>query len=111
MPTPNRPLSQNKYTLQNMGNSSFDEDYGINAVEVLNFDPNGVSSGVGGMLRAYPANPLNLKPYDYASRAITNSTTITWTFKSGGSSGAVTNTLVIVYTDATLETISNVTKA
>lgn len=38
MPTPNRPLSQNKYTEQNMGNTSFDEDFGVNAVETLGFD-------------------------------------------------------------------------
>lgn len=38
MATPNRPLSQNKYTEQNMGNTSFDEDFGVNAVETLGYD-------------------------------------------------------------------------
>lgn len=38
MPTPNRPLSQNKYTPQNMENSSFDEDFGVNATEQLGYD-------------------------------------------------------------------------
>jgi len=38
MPTPNRPLSQNKYTEQNMANTSFDEDFGISATEQLGYD-------------------------------------------------------------------------
>ena len=36
--TPNRPLSQNKYSEQNMGNTSFDEDFGVNTFEALGFD-------------------------------------------------------------------------
>ena len=43
MAVPNRPLSQNKYTDQNMNNTSFDEDYGVNAVEIVGED---VSAGV-----------------------------------------------------------------
>lgn len=35
---PNRPLSQNKYPEQYMGNTSFDEDFGVNTVETLDFD-------------------------------------------------------------------------
>ena len=38
MATPNRPLSQNKYPEQYMGNTSFDEDFAVNAVETLGFD-------------------------------------------------------------------------
>ncbi len=38
MATPNRPASQNKYTEQNMGNTSFDEDFGVNAVEIIGYD-------------------------------------------------------------------------
>jgi hypothetical protein len=38
MATPNRPLSQNKYTEQNMGNTSFDEEFSVNAVENLGYD-------------------------------------------------------------------------
>lgn len=52
---------------------------------------------------------LSLKPYDYVSRTI-NSATETWTFKTGGAGGTTTNTVVIVYTDTSLETISTVTK-
>ena len=111
MAVPNRPLSQNKYSEQYMGNTSFDEDFGVNAVEMLVYDPNGVSSGVAGLLRAYPANALNLKPYDYVSMALSGGdTTETYTFKSGGSSGATTNTVVIVYTDSTRAVLSSVTK-
>mgnify|MGYP003395563527 CR=1 FL=1 len=105
MATPiTRPASQNKYTPQNMGNTSFDEDYGVNAVETLVFDPT-----TPALLRAYPASALNLKPFDYVSRGLVSATE-TWTFKSGGSGGTTTNTVVIVYTDATLATISTVTK-
>jgi len=38
MATPNRPASQNKYPEQYMQNTSFDEDFGVNAVETLGFD-------------------------------------------------------------------------
>lgn len=38
MATPNRPPAQNKYPEQYMGNSSFDEDFGVNAVETLGYD-------------------------------------------------------------------------
>ena len=55
-------------------------------------------------------NPLGLKSYDYVSMAISPSTTETYTFKSGGASGTVTNTVVIVYTDSTRADISTVTK-
>lgn len=38
MATPNRPPSQNKYPEQYMGNTSFDETFGVNTVETLGFD-------------------------------------------------------------------------
>lgn len=38
MPTPNRPLTQNEYTEQNVQNSSFDKDFGLNIVETVGFD-------------------------------------------------------------------------
>lgn len=38
MATPNRPASQNKYSEQYMQNSSFDEDFGENTVEVMGYD-------------------------------------------------------------------------
>ena len=38
MPTPNRPLSQNKYSEQNMQNTSFDEDFGVITNEGLGYD-------------------------------------------------------------------------
>ena len=53
---------------------------------------------------------LNLPVFDYMSRALTDSTTETYTFKSGGASGTTVATVVVVYTDSTLETISSVTK-
>lgn len=59
--------------------------------------------------RAYPSNPLNLKPYDYVSRGLVSATE-TWTFKSGGSGGTTTDTVIVVYTDTTLANILTVTK-
>jgi len=38
MATPNRPLAQNKYSEQYMGNTSFDETFGVNTTESLGFD-------------------------------------------------------------------------
>ena len=50
---------------------------------------------------------LKLPVYDYTSLSQA-STTDTWTFKIGGSSGTVVGTLLITYTDSTKETISTV---
>jgi hypothetical protein len=105
MAVPNRPLGQTKYTEQNMGNTSFDDDFGVNAVEILEYDPTANT-----LNRVMPANALNLKPFDYCAMVISPTTTETYTFKSGGSSGTTTNTVVIVYTDSTRADISTVTK-
>jgi hypothetical protein len=55
-------------------------------------------------------NPLNLSPYDYVVMVESPAGTETYTFKSGGSGGTTTNTVVIVYTDASKANISTVTK-
>lgn len=99
------PIPSNKYTVQEVMNKSFDETYNVNAVEPLTYDPT-----TNSLIRAYPASALNLKPYDYMSLALTDSVTETYTFKSGGSGGTTTNTIVIVYTDSGKGTISSVTK-
>lgn len=94
------------YSLQEMFNQSFDADFNQNTVEVLNYDPTNNT-----LNRAFPANALNLKPFDYVLRSLAgDGVTETWTFKSGGSSGTTTNTVVIVYADSTLATISTITK-
>lgn len=38
MPTPNKPASDTKYTLQNTLNNSYDEDFNVIAVEILGYD-------------------------------------------------------------------------
>lgn len=38
MAIPSRPNSQNKYPEQYMQNTSFDEEFGVNAVETLGYD-------------------------------------------------------------------------
>lgn len=38
MPTPNRPLAQTKYSEQNIANTSFDEDFGVQTTETLGYD-------------------------------------------------------------------------
>lgn len=86
-------------------NWSFDTDYNMNAVIPMAEDPT-----AGTVSRAMPSNALNLKPFDYMVRVLTNATTETYTFKSGGAEGTTTNTVVIVYTDSTLDTISTITK-
>ena len=55
-------------------------------------------------------NALNLSPYDYVVMVESPAGTETYTFKSGGASGTTTNTVVIVYTDASKANISTVTK-
>ncbi len=53
---------------------------------------------------------IGLGSYDYVARILTNSTTETYTFRTNGATGTIVATLVIVYTDSTLATISTVTK-
>lgn len=55
------------------------------------------------------ASGFGIPAYDYLSLA-TASTTDTYTFKRGGASGVLVNTLVITYTDSTKATISTVVK-
>ena len=66
--------------------------------------------GVNNAKRVSVVSGLFLSPFDYVSMAISPTTTETYTFKSGGASGTTTNTVVIVYTDATRADISTVTK-
>jgi len=94
-----------KNSVQNNIGSSFDEDFGVLAVEGLEYDPTSDT-----LNRKYPSNALNLKPFDYCAMVISPTTTETYTFKSGGAGGTTTNTVVIVYTDATRTDLSTITK-
>jgi hypothetical protein len=49
--------------------------------------------------------------YDYVSVAYPNTTTETYTFKTGGAGGTTVSTVTIVYTDATKADLSTVTKS
>lgn len=53
---------------------------------------------------------LSIPAYDYVSMTLSPATTETYIFKTGGASGSVVATVVVVYTDATLSTLSSVTK-
>jgi len=53
---------------------------------------------------------IGIGTFDYVSRTLTNSTTETYTFYKGGATGQLVATIVIVYTDSTLATVSTVTK-
>lgn len=52
---------------------------------------------------------IGLNPFDYFDRTVVGATE-TYTFRSGGPTGDITNTVVIVYTDETLSDILNATK-
>lgn len=64
---------------------------------------------VDNSLMVIQANALIKKKWDYVSKANTNSTTETFTFKTGGSGGTTVGTVTVVYTDSTKEDISTVT--
>lgn len=53
---------------------------------------------------------LSIAKHDYMSYSLTNPTTEVFTYKVGGVDGTVVNTVTIVYTDSTRETVSSVTK-
>jgi len=50
-------------------------------------------------------------PFDYVGVAYPNSTTETYTYKTGGSGGTTVATVTVVYTDATKANISTVTRS
>lgn len=101
-------------TEQYLANQSWDDQNGLPMVElaysadggatyrrmVINAD--GTLPGGGGLVTAV---------YDYISRTLTNSTTETYVYKTGGSGGTTVATVTVVYTDSTLATISTVTRS
>lgn len=55
-------------------------------------------------------NGLSVPYYDYVSVAYPLTTTEVYTFKVGGAGGTTVATVTIVYTDATKENLSTVTR-
>lgn len=53
---------------------------------------------------------ITLPKFDYLSRVLTSATKETYTYKTGGASGSTVATVVVDYEDATLVTITAVTK-
>jgi hypothetical protein len=107
MAIPNRDPSQTKYTDQNMGNSSFDEDFNVNAVENLVYNP--VTDALDRMVQT-PS--LITKPFDYIGVNYPDTSTEVYTYKSGGASGTEVGVITVVYSDAvTKQIITSVTKA
>lgn len=105
-------MPDNRFSKQDIDNQGADRSFnGFPMRENVLYDGSVLrrqKSDVNG--NAISVSGLSLLPFDYVIRELTNSTTETYTFKSGGASGAVTNTVIIVYTDDTLNTISTVTK-
>lgn len=54
---------------------------------------------------------FNIPAYDYIEATYPDTVTEIYVFKTGGSGGVTVGTITIVYTDATKEFISNVTKS
>lgn len=78
----------------------FDED-GERHVQ-LAVNPDGTLKGLVGM---------EIPPHDYIAATYPQGDTEVYTYKSGGASGTVVATITVVYTDATKEVLSSVTKA
>lgn len=122
MPTPNRPASQTKYTEQNMGNTSFDEDFGVNAVEGLvynsvtgNMDrmvqPATSTSQTDGSQVTKISNVLITEPFDYIGATYPDTSTEVYTYKLGGASGTGVGVITVIYSDAVTKLIiTSVTK-
>lgn len=73
--------------------------------------PVNISTGNDGLYSLRTSSGrLVTEEYDYIERTLTNSTTETYVYKSGGSGGTTAATVTVVYTDSTLGTISTVTK-
>lgn len=71
-----------------------------NTIKVTN--PDGTNVGGGKLVTV---------PFDYVGVAYPNSTTETYTYKTGGSGGTTVATVTVVYTDATKANISTITRS
>ena len=56
-------------------------------------------------------NSLGLPAFDFVSMVLSPSTTETYSFRTGGSSGTLVATVVVVYTSAARSDLSTVTKS
>jgi len=52
MAQPTKPAHQTKYSEQNIQNNSYDEDFGVNVVELLSYDP------IGDVLKRVTTNAM-----------------------------------------------------
>jgi hypothetical protein len=75
------------------------------ANELRSFDPN-----ISGYRVSIAGGMLVTAAFDYIAYTNTNSTTDTYVYKTGGSSGNTVATVTIVYTDSTKATVSTVTR-
>ena len=66
----------------------------------------GIAVDVGGSI----SGGIGLNGYDYISVAYPSATTEVYTYRSGGASGTIVNTVVTVYTDATKNRLHTMTK-
>ena len=115
MANPNR---QNKPDIelseQTLFNQSFDREFNVLVAEMvgLNSANNTMDriTTTGGKMNVNVSSGLLPYDFDYISRTLTNPTTETYTYKSGGSSGTTVATVTVVYTDSTLQTVSTVTR-
>lgn len=69
-----------------------------------------VEIGGNTAVRISDAGSLVKEAHDYIGVTYPNSTTETYTFKSGGSGGTTVATVTVVYTDSTKASLSSVTK-
>lgn len=88
-------------TEQSVLNQSFDTDFNTLVVEQLGYDP--VANGLN-RIQAIP-------PYDFAGLSQPDGVTDVYTFKLGGSGGATVQTLTVVYTDSSHNTLSTLTRS
>lgn len=89
MATPNRDLSQNKYPEQYMMNTSFDEDFGVNAVETLGFDGVALQRSVADSMAVKIETDTDVKYIGLAAPGTAQATAKWQAFKVDTSSGTV----------------------
>ena len=82
-----------------IGKHNDDKDVNLSTRGLVNALTVEIVDGSGTQVTSFTHGGFSLSVYDYISKENTNSTTETYTYKSGGASGSTVATITVVYTD------------
>lgn len=107
MPAPGKSGSKYNWSDQERGNTSFDDTYGVNVVELVGENAGGTAVN---RIKAqqFSGGLIPVVDFDYLDVQQTDADTETFVFKTGGSGGTTVRTVVVNYTSSAKTDIDNV---